>query len=232
MYTQVRIVADFLKHTPPGEFNEVFNDIQILLNNDGLLKEGAAHVFAQYNMEQFILAKIDGFDDKAKHGVLRNGRFVDPHNKISLKFDHLWRDACESALKDYIAQYYPSGVCTVVGMKGSTRANQPCFLISFRFMVRELTARRLLQLVSRAINLSLKTTDKSIEVHYYEDGNVQLVNHKDIRDSIIILVAIGEHDQAMSDTFKALHRQLPVTHTKVDWTKILSYKIGKEMQNA
>ncbi|TWW62293.1 F-actin-capping protein subunit alpha-1 [Takifugu flavidus] len=71
-----------------------------------------------------------------------------------------------------------------------------------------------------------------ISVHYYEDGNVQLVNHKDIRDSIIILVAIGEHDQAMSDTFKALHRQLPVTHTKVDWTKILSYKIGKEMQNA
>uniref|UniRef100_A0A674PPJ1 F-actin-capping protein subunit alpha n=1 Tax=Takifugu rubripes TaxID=31033 RepID=A0A674PPJ1_TAKRU len=113
---------NFLKHTPPGEFNEVFNDIQILLNNDGLLKEGAAHVFAQYNMEQFILAKIDGFDDKAsvfldEHGVLRNGRFVDPHNKISLKFDHLWRDACESALKDYIAQYYPSGVCTVYGKR-------------------------------------------------------------------------------------------------------------------
>jgi len=90
----------------------------------------------------------------------------------------------------------------------------------------------------------------SVDVHYYEDGNVRLSTSKSVTLSpkssdasdVVRSLATAEKSYqeelnrafaGLSDgAFKALRRQLPVTRQKVDWEKASSYRLGQQVSRA
>jgi len=266
---KVKIVSDFIVNSPPGEFNEVFNDVRVLLGNDQLLKDGASEAFATYNESQFTPCPLPDSKDGAlvtPHGHVEGNRYVDPRSAKSFAFDHLRKEASdvqdaeiegvdgyravfESAVSEYVKSHYEKGICTVYG-KGTkvTACIEHHKFQPHNFWNGRWRSEWTYDTASGAVTGNLKVT-----VHYYEDGNVQLVSDKDVTAKVIKVTpdgtaakfikiieaeenayqtAISANYSVMSDsTFKALRRALPITRTKVDWHKVLNYKIGKELAN-
>ncbi|EDV25918.1 uncharacterized protein TRIADDRAFT_23547 [Trichoplax adhaerens] len=275
---KANIASNFITHAPPGEFNEVLNDVRILLQNDSILKGASAESFASYNMEQFLPVKLDDSDDLvivSKHGQIEDDRFIDPFQGRSFKLDHLrkevtdirdhdmdsqaepYRKAVQEAIRGYIKSYYPHGVFSVFGNSDSDITIVIC-IEDHHYQAKNYWNGRwksewIVTIPSGGNFATVKGSIK-VQVHYYEDGNVQLVTSKEHEDQVDVTTergtadklvkligsaeaayqtSISENYNNMSDTaFKALRRQLPITRSKLDWNQILSYKIGKELKNA
>ncbi|EST10039.1 F-actin-capping protein subunit alpha [Kalmanozyma brasiliensis GHG001] len=97
------------------------------------------------------------------------------------------------------------------------------------------------------------TSTLSVQVHYFENGNVQLNAAKPrtfhlstdggdaekLAKEVVSVISAHEdawqkgletsYDELAERAFKALRRQLPLTRQKVDWDKVLNYKLGDEL---
>jgi len=198
-------------------------------------------------------------------------RFFDPRSKTSFRFDHLsleasnpqpvvvdvdsepFRAALESSTLSYLLAHFHDGVASVFSVTDSNKffvqivANKynPANYWSGRWRS------------EYVVDLSECKVDGKIlaNVHYYEQGNVQLATNYILSISLPsavvksspalsaskILALIeeeeGKYQASLNDaylemgekTFKSLRRALPMTRQKLDWDKVMGYKLGAEL---
>jgi len=266
---RVKIASGFLLDSPPGEVNDVFNDVRTLIDNDEVLQDGINAALEEYNTDQLITVALpdDGREViVSKYGQVDSEHFVDPKTHQIFKFDHVrlvasefevhtideatepLRTAIEESVEAYIADHYPNGACAVYGSDSLVTI---CIVDNKYNPGNYWNGRwRSVWTISTAVP-NIKGSVK-VHVHYYEDGNVQLNSGKDIEFSVDfsddpkaraakIIKQIGksekEYQAALNEsygemaenTFKGLRRALPLTRNKLDWNKILNYKIGSEL---
>lgn len=273
------MVSSFILHAPPGEINEVLEDVKGIVRDDELIQEQLAKNLPKYTKTQLTPVKIDGSDHAvilSKFNDIGNGRFVDPRTKNSFLYDHLtgqasdfapwepdalaekWRSALELEWTNYSLEHYHEGTGSVFSSSSNNEIiSLNACLEGHQFQPKKFWNGRWRSIWSISFNpnqdkvVQMKGLIK-LHVHYYEDGNVQLVSTrncdqeieikkpeqvaKDFVDAVRKLEsdyqrAISENYQTMSDTtFKALRRPLPVIRSKIEWNKLTSYKIGSELK--
>ncbi|KAJ1994292.1 F-actin-capping protein subunit alpha [Dimargaris cristalligena] len=143
---KIKIASGFLLSSPPGEVNDVFNDIRGIINNDEALQVGITPVLEEYNTEQLLtvtLPDTDGAVIISKHNRADADHFIDPRSKQIFKFDHLrqiatdaqphiaessaeeLRAVVDEAVSKYASEHFPEGAVMVIngGSEASAQSN-------------------------------------------------------------------------------------------------------------
>uniref|UniRef100_A0A914GZ06 F-actin-capping protein subunit alpha n=1 Tax=Globodera rostochiensis TaxID=31243 RepID=A0A914GZ06_GLORO len=214
-----------------------------------------------------------------EHNELADGRFVDPKSGRVFKYDHLhkeamdshpagpkdmdeklepWRKALQKELDEYIYEHFHlTGVATVFTPLHQHKEPKLVVLCieSHQYQPKNYWNGRW-RSEWHLPNFDGKTAVQKctgklrLQVHYYEDGNVQLISEKEAvvevkmandREASAreVLRAICEAESAyqrsiqesqehMESTFKALRRQLPVTRSKLNWLNFHSFRITQQ----
>jgi len=275
----VEIVTGFLLNSPPGEFMEVVTDVRGLLSDESILNTSAPATFREYNTDQMLEVASPGGNHKVlitKEGEVSHGEYLDPRGNQIITFDHIrqevtgsrpagneldhdvepFRAAFDQAAQAYTTEHYQCGACTVYGKKEGGQYVVTVCISSFKFNPTNYWNGRwrsqwTAKFSSGGGQVQLAGQVR-VNVHYYEDGNVQLTTDTPKSASVaggnganaVANAAIGaikkvEQDYhskieqsyaTLSDTtFKALRRVLPITRTKIDWPKIQTYKVGGDL---
>jgi len=274
----IQICTGFLLSSPPGELMEVVTDVRGLLGNDTILNDSAPKTFREYNTEQMLQVKAPNGGHQVlitKYGEITPSEYLDPRGGTVVFFDHIrqevtgsraiageldssvenFRRAVDDAVASYVAEHYPNGASTVYGSHDASGNKLTICISSSRFNSANFWNGRWRSAWTASFKSGGTVTFNGtikLNVHYYEDGNVQLSSNftkntsfagpadpKAFAEALAKQLFKLEQDYHNSleqsysvmgeTTFKALRRALPITRQKMQWDKTAAMRVGAEI---
>jgi len=277
------IASAFLLQSPPGEINDVLSDVRSIIDDDAELEKGIASALEEYNLTQFTTIDVPEQSHKAivcEEGRLPpddNGdhRFLDPRSKSSFSFNHMeltvgdaraeqvdttsetFRHALETQTLTYIHDHFHDGVASVFSNPSSSSIFT-IVIVANKYNPSNFWSGRWRSKYVVDLARGQVTGKVLINVHYYEQGNVQLQTIHTPSISLpsphpiqatqqsaskflkLIETQEGQYQTSLANiyhemgekTFKGLRRALPMTRSKMDWDKVLGYKLGAELSSS
>lgn len=261
---KLTIAQYFIMSSPIGEVHEVVKDVKALIADSALLTDDKLRgIMQEYNLQHMIFATAPNNQEVlvSSHGQIAANQYLDPATGKVLTFDHLtqtftgeteqkqvlsdaidsYRSAIEGVVKTYTeANFKPKKFAFAV--YGTDDGNIIVCISSKNARLSSFWAggiRSKYRLsVSHKGQVELTGSIK-VNVHYFEDGNVQLHTdfnkkaHVDISDPATTAKSVGAAIEKIetdfynnlenlyvdmhSQTFKAMRRFLPISGQTMKW---------------
>jgi len=264
---KMNIATYFIMNSPSGEVHDVVADVQKLVSDPAVLGDREMNrILKDYNVDQMITAPDPANEQNlvmvCAAGLVDENTFLDPSTGRVLKFDHkkqrftevterkqvldgqiaTYRASVAKAVDNYVTENYKGGKCITATFGADNGKVTVCISAKNtnlgNFWTGSWRGTYTLH-VERQGQAELKGSIK-INVHYFEDGNVQL--HSTLEKAMNINVSnedatakevakaiekietdfqVQLEDMYVNmhrTTFKAMRRFYPVTREKMNWT--------------
>jgi len=263
---KLNIATYFIMSSPPGEVDDVVTDVLKLVDDSSAVSEDTVTaILRDYNTEQLVWGP--DIDEKtpimvSPHGAVAGNEYVDPNSGRVLKFDHRrrkfteatekkqslppavasYRAAVQKSVDAYLHTSFKSGK-VVSAVYGADTGNLTICVSAKNVNLSNFWSGSWRSVYH--VNVSRKGAQEmkgniKVQVHYFEDGNVQLHTNFD-RNSTVTVGAEEETGKEVAKvinkvesdfqsnleemyvnmhrtTFKSMRRFLPINKQPMNWT--------------
>jgi len=275
---KLALASNFVKLSPPGQTSNVIDDVRTLVGADVLTTGREMLLLAQVNKEKFAAVQTGGEQVLlTPFGELPNGLFLDPAQECALEVDHkkltatrsaepidgamlslmrepttaAMRSAVHAAMQKYVASHMSDGVVTTYGT-AEAGSRIVCCISALQANLENYYAGRWKAEWTLEVpgggSIGTLTGKVECQVHYFEDGNVQL-DDKVVFQAEIPVADVGTAFAAKvkecdlqfhakldeiygglsEEVLQTLRRRLPITKQKFDWEKLSIARLANEM---